>query len=294
MHVHKRRLLPWLALLTVYIVWGSTYAAIRVVVYQMPPATAACVRFLGAGVVMVGLAMARGLPRPSRRQILGYSIVGVLMLGVGNALVMWAERRIDSGIAALIVATVPLWMALLDRLRPGGQPLRLSVLLGAVFGLGGVALVARPSGGLHAGHLGGALALQGASLAWAMGSIYAKTLPRLHAVTSTAIQMLAGAAALGLEAFARGEHPSAILAASPAAWLALLYLVAFGSLLAFTAYSYCLSELPATTVGTYAYVNPVVAVLLGWALFHEPLSASLLLGGGLIAVGVVLSSGLLR
>ena len=142
------RLLPWISLLVVWIVWGSTYLAMRVVVGEMPPAAAAAVRFLTAGTLMAAVAFVvdRRHGWPSRRQWADYSLVGVLLLSVGNSLVMWSERTVPSGIAALIVATVPVWILLLDGLRPGGRPWTLRLWIGTAVGLVGVALVARPGG----------------------------------------------------------------------------------------------------------------------------------------------------
>ena len=289
----RRHLLPWIALLIVYVVWGSTYLAIRIVVRDMPPLAAASLRFGVAGVVMGGVALVadRGRGWPTRRQWADYTLIGVLLLAGGNALVMWAEKTIPSGIAALIVATVPLWLVLLDGLRPGGQPWTRRVWLGTLVGLAGVALVARPEGGVPAGHWAGIVALQVASLSWTLGSLYAQAVPRrLPLFTASSIEMLAGSAALCVESRLFGEDFRLLGSASRDSWLALAYLAAFGSLVGFTAFAYCLNELPASTVGTYAYVNPVVAVALGSLVLGEPLSAGLLAGALLILVAVLLST----
>jgi len=289
----RRPLLPWLSLLIVYVVWGSTYLAIRVVVREMPPLLAAAVRFSAAGLVMAAVAsfVDRRRPRPTRRQLLDYALVGVLLLAIGNGLVMLAEKSIPSGIAALIVATVPLWIVLFDGLRPGGQPWTVRVWLGTLVGLFGVALVARPEGNLTPEHWTGILALQAASISWTLGSLYSQSRKeKLPLFTASAVQMLAGSFFLYLESWALGEDPARLAGASATAWWALLYLLLFGSLVGFTAFAHCLNELPATTVGTYAYVNPVVAVALGWLLLGEALSPGLLVGGLLIVSSVVLTS----
>jgi drug/metabolite transporter (DMT)-like permease len=289
----RGRLLPWISLLVVWTVWGSTYLAIRIVVREMPPFAAASLRFLAAGVVMAVLAFVlnRRDGWPTKRQWLDYSVIGVLLLGVGNALVMWSEKTIPSGIAALIVATVPVWIVLLDGLRPGGQPWTARVWAGTIVGLVGVALVARPEGGLAGGHWKGILALQVAAFSWTIGSLYSKSLSeRLPVLTAAAVEMLAGGAFLFAESRLIGEDLGRIASASNAAWGALAYLGVFGSLVGFTAFAYCLDELPARTVGTYAYVNPVVAVALGALVLDEPLSAGLLIGGLLILVSVLVST----
>ena len=293
MSPRRRRLLPWLCLAVVWVVWGSTYLAIAVVVRELPPMAAAAVRFLAAGLVMgvIALIADRGQPRPTRRQVADYALAGVLLLSVGNALVMWAEKRIPSGIAALIVATVPLWLLVLDGLRRGGAAWTARAWTGTLIGLVGVVLVARPEGGVQAGHWAAIGALQVACISWAIGSLYAQNVPRrLPLFTAAAIEMLAGGSVMVLESVAMGEDLSLFAAASASAWWALGYLGLVGSLVAFTAFAFALNELPASTVGTYAYVNPVVAVALGSVFLHEPLSPGLLAGAALIVAAVVLTT----
>jgi drug/metabolite transporter (DMT)-like permease len=267
--------------------------AIAVVVREMPPFAAAGVRFLAAGLVMSAVAAAvdRRQERPGRRQLADYALIGVLLLGVGNALVMWAEKSIPSGIAALLVATVPLWITFLDGLRPGGQPWTARGWLGTALGLLGVALVARPGTVAGATHWLGIAGLQVACVAWTAGSLYAQSRPRkLPLATASAVEMLAGGLVLFAESALARESWAALEAASGDAWLALGYLAVAGSLVGFTAFAYCLETLPAATVGTYAYVNPVVAVALGHLVLGERLSAGLLGGAGLIVAAVVLTS----
>ena len=288
-----RGLLPWIALLVIWTVWGSTYLAIRVVVRQMPPFAAASLRFGVAGLVMAAVAffVDRRHGWPTRRQWLDYALIGVLLLGGGNALVMWAEKTVPSGIAALIVATVPMWITFLDGLRPGGQPWTVRVWVGTLIGLLGVALVALPEGGVQAGHWLAVIALQVASISWTIGSLYSQSVAtRLPLFSASAVEMLAGSAALFLESRLVREDLAAFGTASPVTWGALAYLAAFGSLVGFTAFAYCLNELPASTVGTYAYVNPVVAVLLGSLVLGEPVSAGLVSGGVLILLAVLLTT----
>jgi drug/metabolite transporter (DMT)-like permease len=289
----RRRLLPWIALVVVWIVWGSTYLAIRIVVREMPPFFSASLRFLCAGTLMgaVALVVDRRSGWPDRRQWLDYSLIGILLLSVGNGLVMWAERTVPSGTAALIVATVPVWILLLDGLRPGGQPWAGRVWIGTTVGLVGVGLVARPEAGMDVGHWPAIVGLQVACLAWTGGSLYAQSVPkRLPIASAAAIEMLAGSLVLAALGRLFAEDASRIAAATPRAWGAVAYLVAFGSLVGFTAFAYCLHELPATTVGTYAYVNPVVAVFLGWLILGESLTRGLLAGGALIVLSVVLTT----
>jgi drug/metabolite transporter (DMT)-like permease len=294
MSPRHRKLLPWIALGVIYVVWGSTYLAIRIVVREVPPMAAASLRFAAAGLVMAALAarVDRGAGRPTPRQILDYSVIGLLLLAGGNGLVMWAETRISSGVASLVVATVPLWLTFFDGLRPGGRPWTTRVWLGTAVGLAGVALVARPGGaGVDAGHWPAILGLEGATLAWTAGALYSQSVRRrLPLFTASAVEMLAGSVALLLESRLMGEDVGLFRTASAHAWLGLLYLAVFGSLVGFTAFAYCLNELPASTVGTYAYVNPVVAVTLGSVFLGEPLSAGIVGGAVLILLAVVLST----
>ena len=293
MSPHKRRLLPWIALGVIYVVWGSTYLAIAVVVKEQPPMAAAALRFLTAGLVMTAIAAVvdRKQPRPTGRQVADYAFVGVLLLGFGNGFVMWAEKYIPSGIAALIVATVPLWMTLLDGLRAGGERWTLRGWVGIGVGLLGVALIARPEGSVSAGHWWAIGALQVATIAWTIGSLYAQGLPkRLPLFSAAAVEMVAGGLAMLVQSWMFREDWSGFAAASARSWWALGYLTVFGSLIAFTSYAYCLNELPASTVGTYAYVNPVVAVLLGHLVLSERLSPSLLVGALLIVAAVALTT----
>lgn len=288
-----RRILPFVSLAVIYVVWGSTYMAIRIVVHEMPAMAAASFRFLVAGALMAAVAaMAdRGHPRPSRRQVGDYALAGVLLLAVGNGLVMWSEKRIPSSIAALIVASVPVWLTLFDGFRAGGQRWTVRVWTGTLIGLLGVVLVARPEGGIDPGHWSSILALQGATLAWTAGTLYAQSVPRrLPLFTAAAVEMLAGAVALAAISLAAGEDLSLFATAGRDAWWGLAYLTVFGSLVGFTAFAYCINELPASTVGTYAYVNPVVAVILGAAFLDERLTPGLLAGGALILVAVLFAT----
>jgi len=293
MSPRHRRLLPWLALLVVYVVWGSTYMAIRIAVREMPPFAAAAMRFGASGLVMAAIAffVDREHGRPTRRQLADYALVGVLLLAFGNAMVMWAEQRISSGITALIVGMVPTWLTLFDGLRPQGQAWTLRVWLGVMVGMVGVALVARPGGGIEAGHWPAVAMLMLASIAWSIGSLYSQSVPRrLPLFSAAAVEMIAGALLLAVESRLMREDLARFVSASPPAWLALVYLAVFGSLVGFTAFAFCLNELPATTVGTYAYVNPVVAVLLGSVFLGEPVSAGLVAGAVLILGAVLLTT----
>ena len=287
------RALAWACLFTIYVVWGTTYLAIRVVVQEMPPFAAAAMRFSSAGLVLALLALvferAHGLP--TARQWRDYGIAGVCFLAGGNAGVMWAEQRVPSGLAALLVATVPLWVTFLDGLRPGGQRWTRRVWLGVLLGFIGVVFVARPQGGAEGGHWFGIAALQVASLLWTFGALFVQSLPqKLPTFWATAVEMIVGSVFLLIESLVAGEDLHRFAVASSDAWYGLAYLAVFGSLIGFTAFAYALHELPASTVGTYAYVNPVVAVLLGRLFLREPLAGSTLVGAALIVVAVVVTT----
>jgi drug/metabolite transporter (DMT)-like permease len=275
----------WGALATVYVVWGSTYLAIMLAIRTLPPFLMSSARFLLAGAIL--LPVARGVGRAGPRQWLAAALAGGAMLLAGNGGITWAERRVDSGVAALLVATVPLWLALLDRVVYGKRLPR-AAIAGLVVGLAGVGLLVGPgAGGVDL--VGGVTCLL-AAVAWAAGSLYARNAPQPPGLLAGAtMQMLAGGALLGLLGLALGEagdvHPAAV---SLESGLGLAYLVVFGSVLAFTAYAWLLKSSPTGIVSTYAYVNPVVAVLLGAAFLGEPLGPRTLAAGLAIVVSVVL------
>lgn len=282
-----------LAFFCVYVIWGSTYLAILFAIETLPPFLMAGVRFLLAGLLVYAWSrLVRGASRPSPLQWRSTAIVGVLMLLGGNGLVVWSEQRIPSGVAALLVGTVPCFMVLLDWLRPGGQRPTGRVVTGLALGLVGLFWLVGPDsvmGGGRADWLGaGAVVL--ASLSWAVGSIYSRhgALPS-SPFLSTAMQMLAGGAALIAVAVALGEPAELDLArVSLRSALGFLYLLIFGSLVAFSAYVWLLRVSTPARVSTYAYVNPVVAVLLGWAFAGEALTLRMLVAAAVIVSGVAL------
>lgn len=281
------------AFAAVYLIWGSTYLAIRVGVETIPPFLMAGIRFLIAGGVLylVVSARERDRPRPTRANWGAAFAVGALLLLGGNGLVVWAEQRVPSGITSLLVATVPLWMVLLDWMRPRGTRPPVVVMLGIAVGLAGLVLLVDPRSGGGAGvdRVGAAVLIVG-SLSWAAGSLYSKR-ARLPAspLLATAMEMLGGGALLIVAGVATGEvgrfAPHAVSVRSA---LALLYLVAFGSLVGFTAYVWLLRVATPSAVSTYAYVNPVVAVFLGWLILSEPLTHRTLMAAGVIVAAVAL------
>lgn len=289
-HASRAKLVA--AFAAVYVIWGSTYLAIRFAIETIPPFFMAGARFLIAGGVLYAWVRLRGAERPTRAQWGAATIVGGLLLLGGNGAVVWAEQYVPSGLASLLVATVPVWMVLLDWARAGGTRPSAVVLAGVALGLGGLVLLVDPrslASGSAADPIGAAVLVLG-SLAWAVGSLYSKrakmpTVPLL----ATGMQMLAGGALLVLAGLLTGEvarfAPHAVSARSVSA---LMYLVVFGSLVGFTAYIWLLRVATPAQVSTYAYVNPVVAVFLGWALAGEPLTPRTLLAAAVIVGAVVL------
>jgi drug/metabolite transporter (DMT)-like permease len=274
----------------VYLLWGSTYLAIRFAIETLPPLLMAGVRFLLAGGVLYAFMRLRGQPAPERRHWKSAAVVGALLLLCGNGGVTLAERTVPSGVAALLVAMVPLWMVLLEWLRPGGTRPTGRVMVGLAVGFAGMVILVGPSqlAGAGAVDFGGAALVLCASLAWSIGSIYARgaTLPA-NAFLATGMEMLCGGALLLVAGAARGElaglDPAAFSGQSLAA---LAYLVVFGSLVGFTAYIWLLGVSSPARVSTYAYVNPVVAVFLGWAMAGEAVTARVLVAAAVIVAAV--------
>jgi drug/metabolite transporter (DMT)-like permease len=281
----------WAALVALYIVWGSTYLAIRVAVETMPPLLMASVRFLIAGGLLYAWAIRRGDragDRPTARQWRSAAIIGAALLLGGNGAVVLAEQTVPSGISALIIATVPLSMVAM-----AGLVLRERVdrreWLGIGVGLAGIVLLVEPWEGFAFDPLGVGLLLV-ASITWAAGSLYARFAPLpSRPLVGAAMQMLAGGVALGLAGLVAGELGDVRLAeVSLASLLGFVYLILFGSLVGFTAYAWLIRVARTSLVSTYAYVNPIVAVLLGWAILAEPVTPLTLIAGAVIVVAVAL------
>lgn len=277
---HQLKLLA--AFFALYVIWGSTYFAIRIGVASWPPFMMAGVRFVLAGMLMYGLLRWRGAPNPNWVEIRGASILGVLMPAVGNGFVTLAQTEVSSGVAALVVATVPLFATLFARFfghKPRGME-----LAGIALGIGGMVVLnlgenlrASPSG---------AFFLLLASAGWAFGSAWSKYLTQPQGLMSSAVMMLSGGAALLLGSAVTGER----LAAMPplAGWLAVGYLVLFGSMVAYTAYLYLLKHVSPAAATSYAYVNPVIAVLLGAVFLDEHVGVHEMLSMAIIVTAVVL------
>jgi len=281
-----------LAFAAIYVIWGSTYLAIRFAVETLPPFLMLFARFFTAGVLMYVFLRWRGVPRPSVREWGGAAVVGGLLLLGGTGAVGWAEQWIASGLAALIVAIVPVWMVVLDWAGPAKRRPTGAVIAGLILGLVGVAVLVGPvdlSGGGRMQFIGSGVVVFG-TLSWATGSVYGTRLPHPSSPwMSAALQMTAGGLLLLLFGTAMGEWSRVDPAQMSARLLgALAYLVVFGSLIAFAAYVFLLRHEAPARVGSYAYVNPVVAVFLGWALAAEPVTPRTIVAAAIILTGVVL------
>lgn len=294
-----RRIQVGVALALVYIIWGSTYLAIRFAVTSLPPLLTMGMRFLLAGAILYTWTRLRGGARPTPANWRAAAIVGILLLLGGNGVVAWAEQIVPSSLAALLISMTPIWMALLDWLRPGGLRPSSAVIAGLALGFIGVVLLLGPSiiaGGATL-HATGPLAIISlliiplAALSWAAGSIYSRGAKMPDSpLLGTALEMLAGGAALLIVGLFLGEPARLHLqTVAPRSILAFFYLVVFGSLVAFTAYVWLLRSTPLSLASTYAYVNPVVAVFLGWAFEGDHLTPLTLIAAAIIvaAVGVI-------
>jgi drug/metabolite transporter (DMT)-like permease len=284
----------WTAMVTIYVVWGSTYLGIAIAIDTIPPFLMGAIRFLVAGAILLIweiLRTGRAFRLPTGRELRDSAIVGALLLGVGNGFVGLGEKTVPSGIAAILVALIPLWFALFGRLY-FRDPLPRLVMVGIGIGLTGVALLVWPfGGGSNQLDLFGVGILLCAPLGWAHGSMFSARLAKLprRPLMATGLQMLLGSAALFAEAGVTGEfgrfHPEAI---SDASLWALLYLTVIGSLVAFNAYAWLLRNAPLSLIGTYAYVNPVVAVALGSIVLSEAISVRTLIASSVILGAVAM------
>src|SRR5215813_2539982 len=289
--VHPRAWKVVLAFAIIYFVWGSTFLAIRVGVREVPPFLLAGMRFLIAGAVLYGWVRARGMQAPSHREWGSAGLLAVLIFVLDYGLLFWAEQRVASGVAAVMMATIPVFMTLSEIMFLRTQRLTLRLAVALLIGIGGVTVLMSRSLNLGGAPIDpfGALALIVAAISWSAASTLTRKLSLPPSkLMSSGTQMLAGGVLLTLTSAVLGEfrnfHLSAI---SHAAWLSLLYLIVAGSIIAFTAYVWLIHHESPTKVGTYAYVNPVVAVLLGYLFGGEPLNVRTILGTLFVLVSVV-------
>ncbi len=304
---HRRRL-AYFAWGAVCLIWGTTYLGIRVSLESIPPALQGGLRWMVAGSLLTAYLVARGRPLPPRSQWGGIALLGFLMLGLGNGGVVFAEQWVPSGLAAVMVATSPFWMATVEACLPDGERLRKTVVLGLVVGFSGIVLLVWPDltrgSASSRGFLAGIVALQIASIGWSIGSSYSKRHGRKAAAAArptdgriegmpddmnellgtTAYQMLAGGLIMTAAGTVRGEWASLFFTTRTT--VAMLYLSTIGAVGGFVAYSYALRHLPVSFVSLYAYINPVIAVALGVLVLHEPFTWRMAIAAALVFAGV--------
>jgi drug/metabolite transporter (DMT)-like permease len=288
---HPSRFRILLAFAAIYTLWGSTYLAIKISIETIPPFLMASCRFLIAGLLLYGIARWRGAERPTPRHWRNAAVVGSLLFLAGNGALTWAELHVPSGLAALLLSIIPLWMVLLHHLELR-RGLGSQLIIGLVLGLGGIALLVGPRELLGGGRVlpAGAGVLVAGSLCWAIGSLHSRSasMPK-SALLTAAMEMLAGSAGLLLLGLFTGEARGFTAAAvSTRSVLAVAYLVGFGSLLGFTSYTWLLGVTSPARVATYAYVNPIIAIFVGWALGGESLTARVIIATVVIVSAVAL------
>jgi len=287
----RQRRLAYLAWLTVCVVWGTTYLGIRVSLETMPPMLMGGLRWLIAGALLAGYLLARGEKLPPPNQWSGIILLGFLMLGLGNGGVVIAEQWVPSGLAAVLVATNPFWMAAVEAALPDGERLRANTMAGQVIGFSGIVVLVWPDLTLGAsgrqGFLAGVIALQIATLGWSLGSAYSRRHARKENVLGTsAFQMLAGGLIMTAAGTFLGEWPRLYFTTRTA--IALVYLSTIGAVGGFVAYTYALRHLPVSFVSLYAYINPVIAVALGVLVLHESFDSRMAVAAALVFAGVAL------
>lgn len=286
-----RRLHLVAAFASIYVIWGSTYLAIRYAVETIPPFLMAGSRFIISGMILFVWSRIRGAPQPTRRHWRNATIAGFFLLVGGNGAVVWAEQVVPSGLTALLVSVLPFWLVLIDWVRPRGKRPRPMVIAGLLLGIVGIVVLVNPTAvNGHGISKAGTGVLMLGSLSWAIGSFFSRDadLPA-SGFMRTAVEMIAGGIMLLLLGAAAGEiHSLDVYHITRASGFGLFYLITFGALVGFTSYIWLLDKVSPALVGTYAFVNPVVAVLLGWAIAGEPLSVRTLVAAAIVVGAVAL------
>ena len=287
----RRAYLAWIA---VCLIWGTTYLGIRIALETIPPLIMGAVRWIVAGGLLIVVLWLRGERMPDRREWPALTLLGILLLGFGNGGVVWAEQTVPSGLTAVLVATSPFWMVAIDAMMAGGEPLTVRRTLGLIVGFCGIVLLVWPEIRVREGgraFLGGVIAAQIACLGWAVGSSYARKRGRGHAkdenvLVTAAFEMLFGGLVLLIVSFAVSETRRLVF--TPRSAGALLYLTFVGAIGGFSAYAYALKHLPVATVSLYAYVNPIIAVVLGTLVLREPFSVRMAIAAAIVLTGMML------
>jgi drug/metabolite transporter (DMT)-like permease len=287
----RRAYLAWLA---VCLIWGTTYLGIRIALETIPPLLMAAIRWIVAGGLLIVVLRLRGERMPDRREWPALTLLGILLLGFGNGGVVWAEQTVPSGLTAVLVATSPFWMVGIDAVVAGGERLTVRRALGLIVGFCGIVMLVWPEirfGEAGRAFLGGVIAAQIACVGWAAGSSYARKRGRGHAkdenvLVTAAFEMLFGGIVLLVVSLAMSE--ASRLTFTPRSAGALVYLIFVGAIAGFSAYAYALKHLPVATVSLYAYVNPIIAVVLGMLVLSEPFNARMAAAAGIVLTGMLL------
>lgn len=288
-NMDKQHFKAYSAWIAVCIIWGTTYLAIRIGVEHIPPMLFAGIRWIVAGTLFITILKLLGKKLPARKDLLHIAIIGIAMLGFGNGLVVVGEKYISSGLAALLITTVPFWVVGMESLLPNGNKLNFKIITGLFIGLIGISLIFSSDWNdlFNVKYLIGVFSIFGAVIAWSFGTVYSKYKKiNVHPLVSASIQMLiAGIAQLLLAAFL-GEFSQTTFNINGVA--SLIYLIIAGSILGYGSYIYAIEHLPLSLVSTYAYINPVIAVFLGWFFLDEKLNVMIGIGTVVIILGVIL------
>lgn len=283
----KENIRAYTAWAAICLIWGTTYLAIRIGVQDFPPVLFAGLRWLIAGPILIVILRLRGYKLPEVKDIKHLAVIGILLLGFGNGLVVFAEQWVPSGLTALLISTEPLWIIGIESLLPTGPKLNFKIVLGVLLGLSGVVLIfgIDLSTLLNTQYLTGVLGLIFGVLCWSSGTLYSKYKKvSVHPLMGAAVQMFVAGIALSLLGVIIGEPASLHLTQNGV--LAFIYLLVFGSFIAYGSYIYAVANLPVSFVSTYAYVNPIIALFLGWLVLDERLDYNIIIGAVIILVGV--------
>ena len=283
----KENFRAYLAWVAICLIWGTTYLAIRIGVHDLPPVLFAGLRWLIAGPILIIILKLRGYKLPTFNDIKHLAVVGILLLGFGNGLVVFAEQWVPSGLTALLISTDPLWIVGIESLLPGGPKLNLKIAVGVLLGLAGVTLIfgSNLSTILNTQYMVGILGLMFCIFCWSTGTLYSKYKKiSVHPLMGAAVQMAVAGIGLSLLGVIIGESSNLHLTQNGV--LSFLYLLVFGSFIAYASYIYAVDNLPVSFVSTYAYINPVIALLLGWLILDEKLNYTIMIGAIIILIGV--------
>ena len=274
---------------SVCIIWGTTYLAIRIGVEHIPPMLFAGLRWIIAGIIFVSFLIIKGKKLPSKKDLVHISVVGISLIGIGNGLVVTGEQFIGSGLAALLITTVPFWVVGMEALIPSGPKINLTIISGLVLGLFGVSLIFSEdiSNLFDPSYMLGVLCILGAVIAWSFGTVYSKYKKvSVHPLMSAAVQMLIAGTAQTTLGLILGEGTRISLHLNGI--ISFLYLVLVGSMFGYGSYMYAIQHLPLSLVSTYAYINPVIALFLGWLVLDEKLNLAIISAAVVIIIGVII------